>query len=1515
MPANEGQHQRFPTPSNIPVPKKFIFGSSKKQKPREFPDLHKYVDSVVKASKDTDDVTPDTKLKTDENEVVDSGKQNEEKKLQKKTPDSYSLLEIENFLKKLYPSPFHLEKANPPVLKNPSTKLSPNPHVNDEDGRTETQNIAVQDNLLCLENPSCENKCAVPCDLEFQKSSKNVDKKEDAEVESSGRQAPSKITTREKKNRTTSRNECPEKYKRSKLDLLTTDDDCDDEQRKMKSSSTAESAKPKENLDKTDADLVETYRHSAMVEFSDSDRLSKAMARKDLKKLQEIMDKTDESIQLISKRNKQELLARKESEARKKAKKQEKESKQKLMQFIEKVSISSLSNQLLEISDFKSSDAKKKCSAQESTKKNNEREKRFADSEAGNPVAATAPVSKVVDWSEISSKSSGASSIASTKRNGNNLVREKCGEKLKLYHSRMSSDVSESSSRENNIVQSVCDYIKKLDLDDGVPEEGHKKTTKTLFSFRQRETYRAVKPERHFDYSKERSKTLCSDKISGRDDLVDMFSSETLSTLTCDLSKTSLDVPKYSEQTGPSLASPLPAAEGEIVENLEMTLPMVVAMANNQEIAPTLAVSNVDIEDLAENEPENETNDELQLVENTNELGGYNEETPNEILAGGGDVSPKKNLLPFSVKIRKMSNESSKALKKALENEEKLFVNHVQDVQGTSSLKNVASKEETNDTTELFPQPASDAYCRGRQFKESSFYLKSCDSDMLDAYPFFKHFNVQNSNFVICVNSLPRNLRTIVRPNIMLASSYPTAKTPRSNDSVSDATVCCGSQYTRRQFEVFPRIIQTTSTYGMKEEILTVNTLDRVTIFGTSALISIELSVKCSRYEENHIKNSECSLEYGILPVTKAMSKNLSERTSNALVNTETTEFEFEFIGKQSKQSTIAPLDETESVGREEIIHQDPKLNTLVEAIKKAEENIQMLEENLETTAEEFLQNGNEMLPWRSASEPFNDKVVIRYDTENNENKKKKVEDLLTRTYSIQRKLHGHLYRISSEKYSTHTIPLPNTYEIDRSNEVSMMNNYSPFEAIELNSKSMQTDDSFPTICWFNTRTSSTVINSVEDTTRVGNNGGTPNNKTEPIEFHKNVIPIGNNLTDVAHSSTSSFKSSKDFSECDENQIKDIRSSNVLDLKNISFLGKIFSDLEMFTKKLKPSKQTFTPDQNSDAKVPQKVVSNESNNTEQLEKMPAKILKTIFKGKESMTELAIGLKDVPMSNISVEKKKFSPNHTKISISITKNRTEDENMAELSREQDVTVHKGESKGMEFYQDNLKILKKVRAANDSFGGECDTKVLKEPCLSPPKRIEEEDEEEEEDDGDFKSVGSSFSEPESLEECNPVEKKKPMEKKTEQSGVKPYRKHRFDFYQKMSNDYSLGRASRSYTRYDVKDVMCRELEPLRQALTDMQMRMRSLKRTSLLGSQDYYDRALKLAKMSAGYCQNCGNRAVIPEDTFGYYKSILPRRYSSHHLKYYMKNDSNYYSFRSCTDLNEPLCDMDLRVLHTC
>lgn len=398
---------------------------------------------------------------------------------------------------------------------------------------------------------------------------------------------------------------------------------------------------------------------------------------------------------------------------------------------------------------------------------------------------------------------------------------------------------------------------------------------------------------------------------------------------------------------------------------------------------------------------------------------------------------------------------------------------------------------------------------------------------------------------------------------------------------------------------------------------------------------------------------------------------------------------------------------------------------------------------------------------------------------------------------------------------------------------------------------------------------------------------------------------------DKDSSSTSSFKSSIDCSDISE--LENLNNSKKKSMFQSYLLNKLFHELRYFRKTLHKRKSLKRKPSSEDKKECRnelsEVVEERKALVRDVKKMeegtavnalcigevtvgdnhadPRKIFKTSFRGKESVTELMIDLKDVCMSeisDISVEKRKLSSDHTKISIIIKK--------------------QGDGNGDRFCTDTCLrgnvIVSSPRSSYHSLH-ETDGLRRKDKGDSGSEGSDEED---------YFSADSSIGSM-SSESIPDDEFKKLMYDDLEEPGRRTdtFRRHRFDYYKKMDNVSSLNSIDFNRKGILTSGVYETELAPLKKALTDMQLRIRNIQQNSYFTSEEYHERALRMAKMSAGYCQSCKSKAVIPEDPLGIYRKYVPQSWVRNPFgkrrEYYFRTtsstNSSFYSVQSSNSHN--------------
>ncbi|KAL0280914.1 UNVERIFIED_CONTAM: hypothetical protein PYX00_002067 [Menopon gallinae] len=429
--------------------------------------------------------------------------------------------------------------------------------------------------------------------------------------------------------------------------------------------------------------------------------------------------------------------------------------------------------------------------------------------------------------------------------------------------------------------------------------------------------------------------------------------------------------------------------------------------------------------------------------------------------------------------------------------------------------------------------------------------------------------------------------------------------------------------------------------------------------------------------------------------------------------------------------------------------------------------------------------------------------------------------------------------------------------------------------------------------------------------------------KSPEIPQHKIEIPMQDREPkvdsqkydeDEDSSSTSSFKSSNDYSDMSE--LQNTNSPRKKSMSRSYLLGKLFHELRHFRKyllrrkslKRKPAAPddrkefeealTELPDDGKALVGDQKEKVDEAIAVNTLcvdevtlgenQAFPRKVFKTSFRGKESVTELMIDLKDVcisEVSDISVEKRKLSTDHTKISIVIKKQN-------DCNRDGRRTGKPAMVSPKSSYH-SLHEVEGLRLRDRGDSGE--------------------EESDDEDDDDYKSAGSSVRSNSSenmdrnLDEqfrrmCDNIGE--PRKKSSS------YNRHRFDYYKRMDNASSVDSLNLNGRGVLVSSKYEKELAPLKKALTDMQLRIRNIQRNSYTTSDEYYERALRMAKMSVGYCQSCKSKAVIPEDPLGIYRKFIPRSWLRSQYgkqrEYYFRTtsstNSSFYSVQSSNSHNK-------------
>lgn len=916
-----------------------------------------------------------------------------------------------------------------------------------------------------------------------------------------------------------------------------------------------------------------------------------------------------------------------------------------------------------------------------------------------------------------------------------------------------------------------------------------------------------------------------------------------------------------------------------------------------------------------------------QTAESYNELGGYREEQPVGMANNSLNSSYGKVLFPLSVRIRKKYDECYNAVKNALEKEEKLLENSIpvgstrDDLVITDFSKNISMVPCNQTNTTLL--------------------LNNSNSPLFDSYNLLQ--NLSNETSLLCVNSLHGpGMNTSMVPSDLSTFSFQN----NTRYIVLDPDKRCLT------FSLKYNTIEAplkTSVYALKDEILLIKNQVKANVYHVANIVFLTSILEKSQEKENiYLQNSE-SLASIRLPLKKSLyvESNLLPTSTLTGISSCTQIDADQSTSQKNQAASISVIsNKNDSCNTMETTEQNESsfyLSALQEAVENAEGSVQLLQQNC---VQDTTWITKEMIECIKAWKSIASKSVVESKQDS-----KQVKDLLVRIYDLQEKLYSYLAKING--YSP---ALPSSSEreeviLDSSTlcvekvQPMLVSSQVPEENLEevksqlkpkteshslvylyLEPKAIPIFHSEPINHPNNSFVASKEIKMVDTSTSyhpplkhsVSLQSENKNNlNSGPLSNHcRNTREVDN------CSSTSSFKSSKDFSETHEFPGKNDtsqRSSKKI-IENINFLKKIFSELEFFRKGKIEKIQSSNVDDCKPKVVKDKgqadefeePTSNRMVDYSTHSKTTAKVLKTVFKGKDSTTELAIGLKDVPMtnvSNISVEKKKFSQNHTKISICISKDKS-----SEVRKTNPIV----ESSYMENKDDRTKIssyfVSKHRGmvdSNDSSSESQNDKVSEDG--DDYKNNDDEND-------DFQSVASSTDlapgDPEKINEpkVEEINEEKAGTKKTDNPIQKMYKKHRFEFYEKMNKDF-LTEADKVIQGNSVPTTICtyQEFEPLRQTLTDMQVKVRNIRRSAFLTSNEYYDRALKLAKMSAGFCQSCGSRSVIPEDTFGCYKSILPRKHSNHHMKYYLRNStsphSSFYSFRSNSELSDQYYDLKL------
>lgn len=1716
MPANENSSQKSSNvyESNIPILKKNRIDSSKKSKVKKFPDLQKYIETILKANtnleesdspicenvakssdlektieykkhggskninklKNTNDkelgscqkvkVKPKTKVQETLNifsyknvfqpkelDVEKNINENKENKM-----DSSPTLEIEKFLKKLYPNPYHLDEVNEfqslkltrawrgKVEKN-STNLKSgqllntmffkiSDHLEGKAVIEELENHTQQNHVTELNQnvfqdrstSNCENSfdvyspnftiektgneeenCSISKHVknptsEFDEPTSVIDltnrpgsnesglatatdcknniiqkakKNSKSTIENQQQTVPNSIDPRIKKksrNKLIRFNEKPNKYDLSQLKMFYVKDGPSEMNFDMREINLQFELSDQENSGGGEAmvelNSIQMDRSMSVSKALDKDRRKKRKNSREVKKLYELMDKTTESLLVITTRNEKEILAKEEIKKAnsKRSSTHHQLENNKFIQFIrnmnkakaeklnakndEKVShcrsencitkkkdlIENATNSHVKFkksykisSNFQNKEEKKTKVKSDCFKSEKRSLKKILPHSSSKEInssfttvlfkeASKSPLGQSIK--NYCSNDIGISNSSSSINNSSNKGSISLYDLDSNFESQLlkeSAEFLKLNPKINRVLECIQEYLEKFNSNqknqarrevtqsEVLTEEGEPVTgLKKLKNEESKSTEKINVCEKNFKLSNIRAEQ----KNNGSQEKVKRLISDWSFT---EINDHTIEMKKFGTRFLESRMRHCVRSQSNVLKSRIIPL-----NERDQLVIPWYSTPNSTRANCSLPAPEQQTvpsdnfnvdaEDNVQIVEENNELGGYTEGKPAVALAKSKSLCIPKTLLPLSVRIRKNKKSSSKALKKALETEENLLVNRFISIT-VPSQSNKFLVESFSKKLDFFL--LDDEKSNGRmKSTEATLFYSTDKFGKFDSYGLLKAFKCQNSNLVICVNSLPLNMRTSTSPNLIFSSSLP-LKSITSQEFQGVKEVSQISKYLLRRIFFSPNIAHT--AFDLKKERLVFNVPRRVMIFCTAASICLHANVGFSKLEENIFLNlSENWINYRIVSLEKSAMAETFTFQNESVTILDPAGMLFDNLKEQTQEYPSLTSNTLSDVMHEDVQKQDlPPALDLESELQKEKKEIDYSDESnvhLDSHPSEV------PLPWSNKTEKpsvsskgADQKLNVEFEDDD----KNKIHNLLSRTYNLQQKLRQYLRKMSSSSSSSNTF-LKRSSLSDLCLLYENKTNFGSFpfnsrlksvNSIQIDSKSMQTEETHPLVYWYaksNSKFNSSncfsnpethlasEIQKVDHSTSYDSDirkiCGSAIEKRN-LSVQKKSLTFDSEYDDLF--SSSSFKS--DFSECEKaSEIEKSDGYKLSDLKNIKLFKKILNDLEMCRQSHNISKLDLLrkDSKNCGNKMIKRRTDNYKNSNtttivEHVTESPAKVLTTVFKGKNSVTELEIGLRDVPLSKVSVEKKKFSPNHTKISVCIT-NETP-EGLAKPGFSETELRTCAYSKSLNAPQINFKRL------NDS-------------C---------EDLSEDEED-DFRSVASSFSCNSDTETTDDFQKTegRTVRKESESVASKSYKKHLFNF--NRIRDFNVEK-DKAISRFHAKDNLCRELKPLRQALTDMQIRMRSLKENSSLNSNDYYDRALKLAKMSAGYCQSCGSRAVIPEDTFGYYKSVLPRRYSSHHLKCYLRNNasanSEFYSFRSSTELNNHLCDFDL------